>query len=52
MTENVDILVKLGQRLRKNAISLDIINLETSNPEQNQKLQKLVEATKDANESR
>ena len=45
-------MVKIGQRLRKNAISLDVINLETSNPEQNQKLQKLVDATKDANETR
>jgi len=44
-------LEKLGQKLRKNAIALDIINLENNNPEQNQKLQKLIEATKDANDN-
>jgi 26S proteasome regulatory subunit N10 len=46
--ETEDTLVKLGQRLRKNAIAIDVINLESSNPDQNAKLQKLVDATKDA----
>jgi len=51
VAESEDVLVKLGQKLRKNAISLDLINLENSNPEQNQKLQKLVDATKDASDN-
>jgi len=46
--ENEEALTKLGQRLRKNNIAIDVINLESGNPEQNSKLQKLVESTKDA----
>jgi 26S proteasome regulatory subunit N10 len=46
--ESEDALTKLGQRLRKNNIAIDVVNLESGNPEQNSKLQKLVEATKDA----
>jgi len=49
--ESEEVLEKLGQKLRKNAIALDIINLENNNPEQNQKLQKLIDATKDANDN-
>lgn len=37
-------LVALGKKLKKASVALDLINLESSNPEQNQKLQKLVEA--------
>jgi len=49
--ESEDALVKLGQKLRKNAIAIDVINLESSNPEQNSKIQKLVDATKDASDN-
>jgi len=50
VVESEEALVKLGQKLRKNAINLDIINLENG-PEHNQKLQKLVDATNDQSDS-
>jgi len=37
-------LEALGKKLKKNAVAVDIVNLELANPEQNQKLQKFVEA--------
>jgi 26S proteasome regulatory subunit N10 len=42
--EDENTLVTLGKRLKKNGVALDIVNMEASEQEQNQKLQKLVEA--------
>lgn len=44
-------LVALGKKLKKASVALDLVNLETSNPEQNQKLQKLVEAINNSDNS-
>jgi len=49
--ENEEALIKLGQKLKKNIIAIDVINMESSNPEQNAKLQKLVDATKDTSDN-
>jgi len=42
--EDEKTLVNLGKKLKRNGLFLDVINLETSDPEQNNKLQKLVES--------
>jgi len=49
--EDEKTLVNLGKRLKKNGIALDVVNLETSDNEQNQKLQKLVEAVDSSDNS-
>jgi len=35
VSETEDSLVKLGQKLKKSGIAIDIVNLEASNPDQN-----------------
>ena len=42
--EDEKTLETLGKKLKKNAVAVDIVNLELANPEQNQKLQKFVDA--------
>jgi len=46
--EDEKTLVNLGKKLKRNGLFLDLINLETSDPEQNAKLQKLVESIENA----
>lgn len=44
VVEDERTLEALGKKLKKNAVAVDVVNLELANPEQNQKLQKFVEA--------
>lgn len=46
--EDEKTLEHLGKKLKKNGVAVDIVNMETANPAQNQKLQKLVEAVNSA----
>jgi len=47
--EDEKTLETLGKKLKKNAVAVDIVNLELANPEQNQKLQKFVDAVNSSN---
>ena len=42
--EDEKTLETLGKKLKKNGVAVDIVNMEFSNQEQNQKLQKFIEA--------
>jgi len=44
-------LEALGKKLKKNGVAVDVVNLETGDAEQNQKLQKLVEAVNSSDNS-
>jgi len=51
VVEDERTLENLGKKLKKNAVAVDIVNLELANPEQNQKLQKFVDAVNSSDNS-
>jgi len=51
VVEDEKSLELLGKKLKKNGVAVDIVNLELSSPEQNQKLQKFIEAVNSSDNS-
>jgi len=49
--EDEKTLETLGKKLKKNGVAVDIVNMEFSNQEQNQKLQKFIEAVNSSDNS-
>lgn len=49
--EDEKALETLGKKLKKNGVAVDVVNMEASDAEQNQKLQRLVEAVNSADNS-